>query len=563
VLARLAAALQPAIKPEEPMAFARDAVAMARSLGDEQTLRVCLHMGGSALVDYADPNERLEWDGELLRLSLEAGDVIASLRAHARLIFDYLELGRLIDADAQIAAHAKLSEELGLPRYQWLTLMLRSLRALSEGRFEEGEGLRERARRIAQRAPIPDKDVGFYLQGWGYAIARGESLPYLQEVAEATAHFFGASAMNMAVNIFERSRRGELDAAQNLISQIPPDSPLLSCAGPHLRFLAEACARLHDGVHAAPIYAALAEWSDRLFSWGRVGLAVEGPVPWLLGMLASAMERWDQAARHFEEALKKSLQIGMKPYEAITCLEYARMLAHRGNQGPDKLAAIVRRGTALADELGLAAMRRAFEELDEGKDGARSVAVEAKHAPVASAPSDVAGPDAPTFSLFKDGEIWTCRSGERTFSLKDSRGIAMLAELVVHPNREFHVLTLVGSETVDAGDSGEVIDREAAQAYREHLSDLRESIEEAESWGDRARAEALRNELERVAAELARGVGLGGKTRRAGAAAERARVNVQRRLRDAIRRVGEHDPRLGRHLDRSVRTGTFCAYEPG
>jgi hypothetical protein len=168
----------------------------------------------------------------------------------------------------------------------------------------------------------------------------------------------------------------------------------------------------------------------------------------------------------------------------------------------------------------------------------------------------------PTFSLRRDGETWAVESGSRTFRVKDSRGLQMLAELALHPNREFHVLTLAGSEMSDAGDAGELLDREATEAYREHVEDLREQLQEAESWGDGARAEKLRVELERVAAEIARGVGLGGRSRRAGAAAERARINVQRRLREAIRRIGEQDAKLGRYLDRAVRTGTFCAYEP-
>jgi hypothetical protein len=43
---------------------------------------------------------------------------------------------------------------------------------------------------------------------------------------------------------------------------------------------------------------------------------------------------------------------------------------------------------------------------------------------------------------------------------------------------------------------------------------------------------------------------------------ERARVNVQRRLKDAIRRIGEQDPGLGRYLEATVRTGTYCVYQP-
>ena len=44
--------------------------------------------------------------------------------------------------------------------------------------------------------------------------------------------------------------------------------------------------------------------------------------------------------------------------------------------------------------------------------------------------------------------------------------------------------------------------------------------------------------------------------------AERARTAVTARIKDSIRRIGGAHPELGRHLARSVRTGTFCVYEP-
>jgi len=34
------------------------------------------------------------------------------------------------------------------------------------------------------------------------------------------------------------------------------------------------------------------------------------------------------------------------------------------------------------------------------------------------------------------------------------------------------------------------------------------------------------------------------------------------RLRDAIRRIAEHDAALGGYLDATVRTGTYCVYRP-
>jgi hypothetical protein len=65
-----------------------------------------------------------------------------------------------------------------------------------------------------------------------------------------------------------------------------------------------------------------------------------------------------------------------------------------------------------------------------------------------------------------------------------------------------------------------------------------------------------------LADELARAVGLGGRDRRAGSASERARINVQRRIRDVLTRVAELDASLGRHLELHVKTGVFCSWEP-
>jgi hypothetical protein len=65
-----------------------------------------------------------------------------------------------------------------------------------------------------------------------------------------------------------------------------------------------------------------------------------------------------------------------------------------------------------------------------------------------------------------------------------------------------------------------------------------------------------------LAAELGRAVGLGGRARRAGGAAERARSAVQRRIKNAIVRIGEAAPALAPILARAIRTGNYCVYRP-
>jgi hypothetical protein len=62
--------------------------------------------------------------------------------------------------------------------------------------------------------------------------------------------------------------------------------------------------------------------------------------------------------------------------------------------------------------------------------------------------------------------------------------------------------------------------------------------------------------------QLSAAYGLGGRVRRAGQPAERARTAVTARIRDAMRRIGSAHAELGTHLRHSVSTGTFCSYRP-
>ena len=39
-------------------------------------------------------------------------------------------------------------------------------------------------------------------------------------------------------------------------------------------------------------------------------------------------------------------------------------------------------------------------------------------------------------------------------------------------------------------------------------------------------------------------------------------IHLTRALRYALRRIHEHHPELGAHLDHAVRTGTYLAYDP-
>ena len=175
----------------------------------------------------------------------------------------------------------------------------------------------------------------------------------------------------------------------------------------------------------------------------------------------------------------------------------------------------------------------------------------------------------------REDDYWSIGFEGRTARLRDSKGLQYLARLVAEPRRELHVLDLVVAETAgsdapagaagsplgpDVGDAGELLDERAKQTYRRRLTEIEEDIQEALTKGDVERAAQADAERDCLVRELARAVGLGGRDRRAGSASERARSAVTRAIRQALTRIRTHNSSLGDHLDRTIRTGTYCAY---
>jgi tetratricopeptide (TPR) repeat protein len=168
----------------------------------------------------------------------------------------------------------------------------------------------------------------------------------------------------------------------------------------------------------------------------------------------------------------------------------------------------------------------------------------------------------------REGDYWCVAFDGRTVRVRDLKGVRYLALLLASPGRELHVLDLVaeegqpGAHPMALGDAGELLDARAKDAYRRRLAEIEEDIQQADVLGDAERAAQAATEREFLVRELSRAIGLGGRDRRAGAASERARAGVTRAIRQAIARLAEHHPGLGEHLQRTIRTGTYCAYMP-
>ena len=200
-----------------------------------------------------------------------------------------------------------------------------------------------------------------------------------------------------------------------------------------------------------------------------------------------------------------------------------------------------------------------------------------------------AGPSQPADSssaqtgiFVRSGDQWTIAYGGTTFSLRDMKGLAYVQRLLQHPYEKFHALDLVGWNTAGVGsgisgaehrlptgvsvrglgDAGVMLDTQAKQEYRARLRDLRQELEELRKGADHERGEKVEAEIDFIEREIIRAVGLGGRDRHAGSAAERARLNVTRTIKIALQRIADQHAALGELLETSIRTGLFSAYIP-
>lgn len=183
----------------------------------------------------------------------------------------------------------------------------------------------------------------------------------------------------------------------------------------------------------------------------------------------------------------------------------------------------------------------------------------------------------------REGEYWFIAYEGEVARFRDSKGLGYLAQLIANPGRETLALHLtqgpsdrsvpstraawrLGSEeglrVFTPGDTGEVLDRPARAAYERRIRDLQEDLDESEAMSDIERTAQLREELDVLSEHLAAALGLGGRVRRTTSQAERARQSVTKAIKSAADRIEEHSPALARHLASTVRTGTYCIYDP-
>jgi predicted ATPase/class 3 adenylate cyclase len=348
-------------------ALSAEALAIARRLDDPYTLAHVLSYRSDAIGHAKTLDERRRLVIEQQELAARIGDpnlgVLAAFERHTMLLaeHDLEEADRVL----QRALDAVAASQQTMLR--WIASAARANRAFMGDRYDETEQLLAEALQLGQAAGQPDAFIVYAGQLGLVRFFQGrltELEPLLAAATEA-APALATFRAGLAVLYVELGRRDEAlalleELAVDDFGAIPEDLVWLT----GVAFCAHACGRLAHRASAPVLFEQLMPYSGRFITEGPSFL---GAVDRYLGVLASVLERWDEADDYFQRALDEHIAIKSEGYASLTRLDWAKMLLARGLE-PDRERArdLLEAAVDIGERIGTASIVSESRALLEG-----------------------------------------------------------------------------------------------------------------------------------------------------------------------------------------------------
>ena len=515
--------------------LADEAVELARRRQDRILLAEVLDARLHAIWDPAGAEDRLVAGSEIMDLARAVGDDEQGRRGLFWRFVALVELGRIGEAESALAAFERETTAAGDVEGAVVVTARYAMLAILRGRFAEASRLIREVTDSGWRADLAD--TGAVTRTLQVAIDTELDLSGLAEdpdlllrLAQRTpGHYFEATATRILATIGRES-----EAALELERVLPQ---VLAGAGPRwigaVADLSLAAATLGNRSAAASLYEALTPYATRLVVWAGA-VITWGPVSYYLGLLAAQLNDFDASAAHFEAAIDCAQHIGALPF-------LARSLAGLAD---------TRQAMGTGEDL-----RVASESLHRAREIAKRLDM--------TVLLEQLSPPTNEWSLVRDGQDWVLHANEERTRLSDIRGVHYLRTLVSAPGKDIPALDLVaGGAGLVASQAGPVLDASALRSYRRRLAQLDEALDAADRAGSAKRAERVTAERQALLLELRRATGPSGRQRQVSPESERARVNVTRTLKTALKHIADRAPQAAAHLQASLRTGMTCRYDP-
>jgi hypothetical protein len=505
LLARLSVAAGLGASDPNRRERAEHAIEMVRHADEPAALAYALSAHCDTIAGPTHAERRLEEATEIVALARSCGEPRMELLGRRIRLVALLELGATSEVDAEIEFYARTADAIRQPLYSWYVPLWRGMRALMEARFDAARRYCNEAERIGLACHSENAlMLTTTLRTWT-DIHSGNADAVLASWIEFMRDWPQYAAMTRPMLAVAQAYAERVHEARATIDQVRMEEINEASFGAEwlecLSMLGEAIGRLGGHELAPAVYEQLLPHRHR-FAIDGIGGHVVCVVEHPLALLARALGR-SEAREHFDAAIAAYQRAG-------ATMLLARAVADAG------------------DSLG---------------------------AP--SAPGERRG------EFRRDGDVWIVVYEGRSSRLRHTKGMTDIARLLAQPGREIHALDLMGDGVTALSSSGiEALDDTARAAYKQRLLELETELEAADASADLARSERLLGEREAVLAELSAAYGMAGRARRSGGSADRARSAVTQRIKDALGRIERDHPEAGRHLQRSLRTGTFCVYEP-
>ena len=512
----------------------------------DRTLAFALAQGFLAVWGPDTVTRGLPISMEVLELCERTNDAELAMQVRLWRISLLLELDDPARAEEEIEAFLRTARRLGQPRMLVYDPLHRVLAAYLRGDLATAERLITDA--IAQARAVPRSMAPIAADAQTFLVRRAQGRPdKLEALVRKNADRLpamprwrcGLALVLAELGREEEARRELVHLAAADFDDIPRDALWLVTTA----LLAEVSALLGESAHARRLYELLVPYEGR--NVVSMGAAYLGPVARYLGLLAMTLGEPERALGHLETARSAAERMGARPAVVLTALDAAEVLVRRGAPGDARRArALVEGVEHEAGRHGMAGAVAAVADL-RARLGPLGAPERAQRA---------TAPGGGSAGLRREQDVWRLDYEGGSVCLRDAKGLHHLAVLLASPGTRVSAVQLA---------DGDAQPRPPAdlREQRALAAELQEDIAEARAFNDPERVARLTAALERLASELAM-PDHAMPDPAPGPAAERARLNVTRAIRAAVRRIAEHEPELGHLLQRSIRTGSFCVYEP-
>jgi DNA-binding SARP family transcriptional activator len=352
LLARLAGALRDEPSRQRRDDLSREAVTLARRSGNAAALAYALDGRATAIIAPDTRAETLELANELCDLAEGIGDRERAIHSRFHRCVASMLVGDFAAVERELATVTPLVQELKQPAQLWLVGSTRADLALAIGNLAEAEDLVSKAFASGELAQ-PEMAVPVYrIQRYRLREFKG-GLEELEPELRVLVDEYPARIVFRCVLAHLCARVGKAAESRRMFEQLaardfaalPFDQEWFF----GMSMLAETAVVLADADAAGVLYRLLLPWADVHVSDHPEGF--RGSMSRDLGCLATLLREWEDAVRHFEDALAGNAASGARPWLAHTQADYAQMLRAWGRDGER------------ADEL-LAEALATYEELD-------------------------------------------------------------------------------------------------------------------------------------------------------------------------------------------------------